>query len=155
MKRIHVIASILLLLIIILNVNLLISPENNSKTTDRKINFRFIGFADQILIDNNKEFSSPEIINKPFAVYLKPDSYYWTTSGLSNINQFIIESEIAVKLIEKGNGTYVVQNEGNMVMDILFRKLKDWSATGASVLQIDEPKEIEVKEGTVIIASQK
>ena len=84
-----IIAALALAVIILfsLNFNLPLEPSNDI-TTNTIVVFRWLGFADQIIIDNNPKFDSPKIIGatpgKSYAITeLAPGKYYWKTNGAS------------------------------------------------------------------------
>lgn len=109
--NIAVIASIFLFL----NINFLVSPQDNMHTTNNAIKFEWIGMSN-VKLDENPQFTSPIEIGKSNpAVELKPGTYYWKAS-LSRTRTFVIESEVAldVKPALVGNETaYRIENQGN------------------------------------------
>jgi len=106
-----------------------LSPPDGFQTENRFVLFEFEN-AKTILIDDNIEFSSPEKYNvkNNFVINLKPGVYYWKIEGEREIRQFTIESEVSLKLRDKGEGKYEIVNAGNENLNVdvyQFGKLKE------------------------------
>ena len=140
-------------LIVLTLLNVLLSPINNLRTTNTTIKFEKLGYG-PILIDNNKEFSSPILLRDPFIIDLEPDTYYWKSQYISKVNIFTIDSEVTINLI-KTQDQYTVQNKGNTPINLLIRNLHDWLITGFTVLDVGSEINLDIKNESVVIASQK
>ena len=149
--KISIITVIFLILLTLINIPL--SPINNLHTTNTTIKFEKLGYG-PILIDNNKEFSSPILLKEPFIVDLEPDAYYWKSAYISKVNAFTIDSEVTINLVKKQDD-YIVQNKGNTPINLLIRNLQDWLITGFSVLDVGSEINLDIKNESVVIASQK
>ncbi len=106
-----------------------LSPQEGFQTANTFVLFE-IENAKTILIDDNTEFSSPEKYNvvNNFVINLKPGVYYWKIEGENEIRQFTIESEVSLKLRDKGEGKFEIVNSGNENLDVdvyQFGKLKE------------------------------
>jgi len=130
---------------------LIISPSDNSVTANNSVLFSFEK-GSAIMIDDNKDFSSPEIINveNNLVINLKPGHYYWKVKGLlqSEIREFTIQSEVELKLKEAGNKFEVV-NAGNVELNVDI--YNNESLNGSIILKVDENKNVS---GTKFIGSQ-
>ena len=142
-----------MVLIVLTLLNILLSPINNLLTTNTTIKFEKLGYG-PILIDNNKEFSSPILLREPFILDLEPDTYYWKSPYISKVNIFTIDSEVTINLV-KTQDQYTVQNKGNTPINLLIRNLHDWLITGFAVLDVDSEINLDIKNESVVIASQK
>lgn len=133
-----------------LNFNLPLEPSNeNEFTTNTIVVFRWLGFADQIIIDNNPKFESPKIIEatpgKSYAITeLAPGKYYWKTNGVSPIQSFAIETKVAIEI--KNN---TAKNTGNIAS--LFDIFKN-ALTGQVILHPNQ--EIKLDEETEKVIAQ-
>lgn len=149
--KLSIIIVMFLILLALINIPLL--PINNSHTTNTTIKFEKLGYG-PILIDNNKEFSSPILLREPFITDLEPDTYYWKSPYISKVNIFTIDSEVTINLVKKQDN-YIVQNKGNTPINLLIRNLHDWLITGFTVLDVDSEINLDIKNESVVIASQK
>ena len=109
--NIFVIAFILALA----QLNLLEYPSAGMKTRSTEINFAWIGMS-PVQIDENSDFTSPQIVTMQHpVVHLEPGTYYWK-SGLSQVRSFVIDSEVAVAVTPSviGNtNASRIENQGN------------------------------------------
>ena len=99
---------------------LVIGPSDNYETSNNSVLFSF-DKGEVILIDDNKEFSSPEKIYAEdyLVVNLKPGKYYWKIDGAlpSSTRELTIKSVVDLKLKRYGEG-YQVSNGGNTQLDV-------------------------------------
>lgn len=130
---------------------LVIAPLDGYETTSSSVLFKFEK-ADSILLDDNIEFSSPEIIiaEDNLVINLKPGVYYWKTNGLffSEVRKITILSEIALK-IKSFNKSYEIVNAGNTFLNVDI--YDDENFTGKIILGVDESKEVS---GTKFIGAE-
>ena len=130
---------------------LVIAPTDDFETTNTAVLFDF-DKANKILIDDNLDFSSPEVIyaKDDLVINLKPGTYYWKVEGAlsSEIRSLTVISEIDLKIKESGDKFSIV-NSGNTRFNVdvyEYGKLK-----GKIVLEKDEESEAN---GTKFIGSQ-
>ena len=99
---------------------LVIAPIDDLNTTSSSVLFEFEK-ADKIMIDENPEFTSPREINVKdnLVVTLKPGTYYWKVSGITDsaIRKLTIISEINLKMKDKGEKVELV-NSGNVDLNV-------------------------------------
>lgn len=108
--------------------------------------------ADYILIDDNKNFTSPEKIyaEDNLVVNLEPGHYYWKVVGAlsSEVREMTINSNVELKMKKIAEDRYEVVNSGNVNLNVdMYNKGK---YTGSVILDIDESKNVS---GTKFIAS--
>lgn len=126
---------------------LIVGPTLN-EPSDGLVTTRAVLFsienADVIFIDDNAEFTSPEIMNvhDGLEVVLEPGLYYWKANGLrdSEIRTLTIESRVELRLRETDEG-YEVVNGGNARLNVDVYEngvLKD-----KVVIDVDEGKILE------------
>lgn len=126
-KKIYIIDTLLIVVSLIgimflvgYSQPLVIAPVDNLETTNSSVLFEF-GNANEILIDDNIQFSSPEIIyaKDNLIINLKPGKYYWKLKGVgeSEVRTLTIISEVELKL-RKSKGGYEVVNAGNTLLDV-------------------------------------
>ena len=139
-----------MVLILATIINIPLKPENNYKTTNITIQFQKTG-SFPIILDNNKYFTSPIILNKPYIIRLEPDTYYWKSTGITRTSTFTIDSKVAISLINE-NSTYEIQNKGNVQTNIEIKK--NSILTGLATLDIKEKLRVNLTDEEVI-ASQK
>lgn len=129
---------------------LLIQPIDGLETTNSSVLFSFEK-ASAILIDDNPEFSSPDVINarNDAVINLKPGIYYWKLDGVleSDVRKFTILSEIELKLREFEDG-YEVVNAGNTRLNVDI--YSEDVLTGSIVLDAGESHKTEEKENKFI-----
>ncbi len=146
MERVKLWSAVIFLLIMAAWSDVLLEPEDGAQLDTRTIAFHKIGMSDHVIVDDNAEFSSPLVVQKPFVVTLQPGIYYWKSSGFSKIRNFSIISLVAINVDSNENET-VVENKGNV--DV---KIQDYGSrlTGAFVLVPDEKKAMNKTEGMVV-----
>jgi hypothetical protein len=100
---------------------LVIAPIDKMESSNSSVLFSFER-ADTILIDDNKEFSSPLTIyvKDNLIVTLKPGKYYWKVVGVlqSEVHELTMNSEVALRLRADGNESYSVVNAGNVNLNV-------------------------------------
>ena len=121
---------------------LLIAPFDDTTTSNTSILFAF-DKGENILIDDNPEFTSPESIyaKNNLVINLKPGTYYWKVSGLvqSEVRKITILSSIDLRLRESGE-KYEVVNSGNTRLNV---DVYDNDAlVGNVVLDVDESENV-------------
>jgi hypothetical protein len=100
-----------------------ISPLSDMSTTNSSVLFAF-DKANTIMIDDNLEFSSPEIIHAEnnLVVSLKPGVYYWKIKGITEsiVHKLNIVSDVELKLESSGqnDSQYEVTNAGNVPLNV-------------------------------------
>ena len=151
MKFFLPLTSIALIFFILFSIP--IFPSSNHHTASRNIEFKVTGLASQILIDENSDFTSPIVLEKPFIAELEPGDYYWKTNLLSRTGTFTIDSEVIVSMHKKENSIYLIKNEGNTILNFILKNVKDSSITGESILIPGESKNIELN-NTYVEAQQ-
>jgi len=131
---------------------LLISPVNYFSTTESEILFSFEN-ADRILIDDNLDFTSPEIIEVKdnLKIVLEPGVYYWKAEGIleSEIRSLTVESRVDLKLKKISEGEYGLVNAGNVVLNVEVYNGAELDEK--IVLKQDEEKEVS---GTKFVGEQ-
>jgi hypothetical protein len=117
-----VVGSSLLVLIMLVGYAqpLVIAPLDEYKSVNGEVLFEFER-ADALLIDDNKEFSSPDEyeVVEGLIVVLEPGIYYWKVVGVlkSEVRKLTIESRVELKLVETEDGIAVV-NIGNVRLNV-------------------------------------
>ena len=122
---------------------LVIAPTDDFTTTETKVLFEFAG--EKILIDDNLEFNSPDeyAAKDGLIINLKPGVYYWkAVRGFeSETRKLTIESEIDLRLNEKGDGEYEIVNAGNVELDV--EVYRDDELVGSLILGSGEKENAE------------
>ena len=99
---------------------LVIAPIDGLTSSDSEILFEFER-ADVLLIDDNKEFSSPEEydVSGSEKIILDGGVYYWKVRGFlgSEVRKLTIESRVELMLVERDEGVVVV-NMGNVGLNV-------------------------------------
>ena len=99
---------------------LLIAPIDNYSTSDTSVLFSFSA-GERLLIDDNTDFSSPQVVTGSDTVQLnlKPGIYYWKVEGVrgSEIRQLTVQSTVDLQVRQR-NGTYEVVNAGNTPLNV-------------------------------------
>ncbi len=131
-----------------------IGPEG--EINDRSPGFGWTGYATKLIIDDNEEFSSPEVIdlegnNYKILENLPLGNYFWKLKGIyqTRPKKFSINSEVAVKLYK--NETLNLENDGNTRLNVSIEE-GDSGITGEIVLDLGEI--VIVKENSNIKAKQ-
>lgn len=148
-KKIYVVDALLivaslvgLLFLVGYSQPLVIAPIDDLETTNSSVLFEFDN-ANEILIDDNLQFSSPEVINAEdnLIINLKPGKYYWKIKGVreSEVRTLTINSEVELKLRKSDTG-YKIVNAGNEILGVEVYdngELKD-----VLTLDIDESEDV-------------
>lgn len=140
-----IILNMVLIVGIVYSLNIkLIYPEDNSKIFERKPVLEWEGYSDKytILIDDNREFSSPtkETVygNNYITDELEFGKYYWQVSSLlsaSRVNSFEIISKVAIK-VNQTKENVDIYNDGNARLNVSVED--SGILTGAAVIEIKE-----------------
>ena len=161
--------GILIILLIIVSTNNInapitqIYPENNSIITEDQPTFEWIGKADKLIIDDNEEFASPIVENIKGNLYQIKDklsftTYYWKLLGNKNssVLQFRIDSVVALEL-KNQNSLYNITNIGTTDLDleVVEENTSVWKITGNLMLKLNETKQFNVKNKTIIVGKQR
>ncbi len=121
---------------------LVIAPLDGHESANSSVVFEFEK-AERILIDDNIEFSSPEIIDARdnLVINLKPGVYYWKAEGFvsSEVRKLTIVSEVSLK-IKNSDDKYELVNAGNTILDVDIYEKENLS--GRIVLGVDESREV-------------
>jgi len=116
-----IVGSVLALILVIgYSRPLIIAPLDDLETRDSLVIFS-IEKADEILIDDNMEFSSPEryLVMDGLEIQLSPGKYYWKASGIvdSEIRTLTINSVVDLRFVES-DGFFEVVNAGNVRLSV-------------------------------------
>lgn len=130
---------------------LVISPIDGLETANGSVLFEFEK-ANIILIDDNFDFTSPEMIyaEDNLVVNLNPGTYYWKVEGAveSELRRLTIVSEVSLKIKQEGD-KYRLVNSGNKKLNV--EVYEEGRKTSDVVLDIDEEKDVS---GTRFIGGQ-
>lgn len=100
---------------------LVIAPIDDYVSSDNLILFSFSN-ADRLLIDDNLEFTSPQIIQvyDDLVVSLEPGVYYWKAVGAlsSEIRQLTIESRVDLRVYSSDGEQFQISNSGTEPLDV-------------------------------------
>lgn len=135
----------LILVALILIAVFVFYPRANLELNGNTVRFSAEN-ANLIIISNNPDFSNPRYIDINESVVsfnLKPGTYYWKASNEileSFANEFVIESEVGLQIIEK-DGDYSLKNVGDVRVNV--SKTKDGRFVGRIILEPDASNEIE------------
>jgi hypothetical protein len=115
-----IVGSLILLMILVgYSRPMILSPLDDLRTTDSVL--FSIESAEEILIDDNIDFTSPEryVLEDDLEISLEPGKYYWKAKGLlsSEIRSLEIKSLVELKLVGK-EGNYSVVNVGNTLLNV-------------------------------------
>lgn len=139
-----IIVNLVLLVGIVYSLNIkLIYPENNEKIFETRPTLSWEGYSNKytILIDDNKEFSSPiketvytnnYVLNKE----LEFGRYYWQVSSLlssSKVNEFEIVSKVAIK-VNQTEDDIDLYNDGNANLNVTVED--SGILTGAFIIEV-------------------
>ena len=129
-------------------------PQNNQIIDENIIEFKFRN-ANVILIDDNKDFSSPREINfneiNVSKIWFEPGTYYWKAVGIveSDLKEFTINSNLGLEL-DKENKT--LKNIGNTILNI---SMEDGSGlSGLVILDVSVEYGVEVDNKTIYRGEQ-
>lgn len=149
-KKMLWILAVVILTGLVLKVPL--NPKYGEIRTDREVEFKVFGFANEIKVDDNLEFVSPAVKDKPFVFDLEPGEYYWKADNSFLIGKFTIQSEVNVAL-EKLEDKYRISNLGNTEVDLGITG--NSFLTGAAVLGFGEKLDLELENGSVVTVGQR
>lgn len=148
-KKMLWILAIVILFGLVIKVPL--NPKYDEIRTDREVEFKVFGFANEVKIDDNLDFVSPIVKNKPFILDLDPGIYYWKADNSFLIGKFTIQSEVNVKL-EKLEEEYILHNLGNTQIDLDIKG--SFGLTGA-VVGLGQSLDLQLTNNSKVIVSQK
>lgn len=148
-KHIYVIDALILVstLVVIATViyagtPILKSPINGY-TTYGPVLFSFEK-GEKILIDDNMQFTSPQIIEvrDNLVISLAPGIYYWKVQGAleSEVRELTIESKVDLKIKHIEGDRYDVVNSGNTELNVGI--FENGSLTGNVILGTDDNAEV-------------
>ncbi len=149
-KQMLWILAIVVLTGLVLKVPL--NPKYGEVKTEREVEFKVFGFANEIKVDDNLEFASPVIRERPFVFNLDPGEYYWKADNSFLIGKFTIQSEVNVKL-EKLDDKYLLSNLGNTPVDLGINR--GFGLTGAAVLGLGESIDLNLENNSRVVVSQR
>ena len=113
-------AIVIIALLVGFRTPYVIFPQDNLTTNEDTILFSF-GNAEEILIDDNQNFTSPKIlkVKDDLLISLEPGVYYWKVRGIldSDVRKLTIQSVIDLKMSKTDEG-YVLKNAGNKNLNI-------------------------------------
>lgn len=151
MDKIKILSAVILFLFLAAFTDILIYPERSQEMPVTSVQFHKIGFGEYVIVDSNKEFTSPKVLPKPYKTNLEPGTYYWKSSGISSVRDFTILSEVAINAKFNGNTT-TVENAGNVDVDLEI--IDNNLITGAAALGVGERLDLQIK-NKIILAKQK
>lgn len=139
-----IIVNLILLVGIVYSLNIkLIYPADNEKIFETKPMLTWEGYSNKytILIDDNKEFSSPikEIVyDNHYTLNKNLDfgKYYWQVSSLlssSKVNEFEVVSKVAIK-VNRTEGNVDLYNDGNANLNVTVED--SGILTGAFIIEV-------------------
>ena len=119
-------------------------PRAHVDVNGNTVNIESIN-AHVIIISINPDFSNPRYVDVADNVSfnLRPGTYYWKASNgvLESLsNEFEIESEVGLQILDKGNEKEL-KNVGNVKVNVT--KNKDGTFVGHIILEPDQEEEIE------------
>ncbi len=143
--------------ILIVGTIFYITPRGpEGKIYDRRPLFSWTGYATKLIIDDNPDFSSPQVIDLKgrdyqFKENLDLGDYFWKLKGLyeTKPKKFNLESEVAIKLYK--TESLNLENDGNTRLNVTIEE-HDSGVTGQIVLDLGEIAV--VKENSDIKAKQ-
>ena len=133
-------------IIVILFAPKIDSPLDGAVVDGNIVEFRFRN-ANAILIDNNPEFNSPQLVDfneiNSNKLRLNPGTYYWKAVGKmeSEIKSFIINSNVGLELNDKEEK---IKNVGNVPANVSKRD-KD-GVSGLAILDVEVEYPVDVEE---------
>ncbi len=139
---------VIVLLFGIMLFNLPTEPKNGLVVYGKDVEFDWVGQAEYALVDDNKMFVSPVIVNKGASVQLEPGVYYWKVSGLGVVSEFEMSSLLAVD-VSNENGEDYVENIGNVNAEVDLKKSAGM-ISGSFVLETDQKKKIDDVEEVIV-----
>jgi hypothetical protein len=122
---------------------LVISPLDDLITSDTSVLFSFQK-ADVILIDDNRDFTSPAKYQAEnnLVINLRPGIYFWKVEGTlaSFTRKLTIESEVDLMLKDDGEN-YRVVNSGNTKLSVDI--FENGTLTGNVIIDVDEEEKVD------------
>jgi len=153
----YFVAINLFVIVLVFGTIFYISPKGpEEKIYERRPVFEWTGYATKIIIDDNKAFSSPEIVEVKGNQYI-PDKnldfgdYFWKLKGIyeTKPKNFNLDSEVAIKLYKEEELN--LENDGNTKLNVSIKDREN-EITGQIVLDLGEIRV--VKENSDINAKQ-
>ncbi len=129
-------------------------PKDNAILNKKDIGFKFKN-ANVILVDTNKDFSSPKEIDLDSLnitnILFEPGVYYWRAIGIlkSPIRKFTINSNVGLEL-DKENST--LKNIGDVQLNIT--KKNNLGVSGLVILDIDVEYPVQLEANTTYHGGQ-
>ena len=159
-NKIIIIVNLIVLTILFTHFNILLEyPKNNERLFDKSIELKWKGnYEEYILyIDEDEEFKSPtikKVTGNFYVANLDFGTYYWkieTEKMRSATWKFVIDSKVAINMIEKDN-KIEIKNVGNTDLDLELRN----PVTGLTIIDLpeQESKEFE-KENISFVGKQR
>ena len=139
------------ILLVLMIGNILLEPIDNYETHSIVIRFSKLGLGN-ILVDDNPRFSSPLIVEAK-SIELDPGTYYWKTTGISEIRKFTIISDVGIEVKDRGDNREI-RNVGNTDLDLRFRRWNDFGITGSAVLDVRGKMEVNLN-NTIVEAKER
>lgn len=140
----------------------IISPKNNSHIIDRTPTLIWQGNAQELWLDKNPGFTSPEKIKLKGKSYttrtLDTENYYWKLIGeYSNISgEFAIDGA-AILEVERNQSQLRIKNIGNIDLELSLEDRISSLAiiTGAMILERGKTILLPNKNNTTVVAREK
>jgi len=164
--KILIIAALFLIVAILFSISIkselkIIYPQNSSHITDRTPTLMWQGSADELWLDKNPEFTSPEKIKPKGRRYtaekLDTETYYWKLIGAANISgEFTIDGT-AILQVERTESQLRIKNIGNVDLELSMENTINSLAkiTGAMILEQGKTILLPNKNNTVVVAKEK
>jgi hypothetical protein len=165
--KILIIAALFLIVAILFSISIkselkIIYPQNSTHITDRTPTLMWQGRADELWLDKNPEFSSPEKIKLKARTYitdkLDTETYYWKLIGQGgNISgEFTIDGT-AILEVERTESQLRIKNIGNVDLELSLENTINSLAkiTGAMILEQGKTILLPNKNNTVVVAKEK
>ncbi|OIO40747.1 hypothetical protein AUJ10_02070 [Candidatus Pacearchaeota archaeon CG1_02_31_27] len=124
------------------------------------VQLSWIGTSKDVVIDENREFSSPRLFTAGFGKFginkvlvdLKPGIYYWKASGgITFVRKIEIQSLVGIN-VERNESHYEIQNTGNVGLSVNIKQKS--GITGGVILDYNEKENVQAEENSEIIAYQ-
>ncbi len=140
-------------------------PRNNEIISGNVVGFEFKN-ADSILIDDNPDFSSPQMvdlnelgeiegeISEDIKLRFEPGTYYWKAVGNifeSKVRSFIIDSEVGLEL-KKGEDNSTITNVGNVAVNV--SEERSGSISGLVILDVQVEHVVNPENNTIYRGEQ-
>ncbi len=116
-----IVGTVILLMVVVgYSRPLIIAPLNELETTKGSVLFS-IEKADEILIDDNINFTTPDryFVRDGLEISLSPGKYYWKALGVidSGVRTLTINSVVDLRFVE-GKELFEVVNAGNVRLSV-------------------------------------